>query len=139
MRKHLGDVIWRTDTQYTEFVLGILSLLTGIWLCLPISQPNFIASTVPIPHQVWGFMLTVTGVFKFLGVLYPAIGLRIFSSFLATFVWYFLTFTFYGIARKAGYCPATEPLMPITVILGSCNALIYIKLKVVSKACGTPI
>ena len=130
--KHIGDIILRTDTEYTEFLLGMVSLMTGIWLFMPFCHSHFQGSlgTTAKP-EVWGSLLLFSGATKFIGILRGRLGLRQHSCFIAMFVWWFISCVF--LTENTRACTLGQPLAPIMIVLGLFNALIYIKLKMVIR------
>jgi len=126
--KRISDILLRSDTEYTEFILGIISFLTGIWLFLPFCHPYFIGTMGQAAKpEVWGTMLVFSGVTKFIGVLRGRLGLRQVSCFLALLVWWFL-----GVVFVTGPC-LTNPLGLLMFVFGMFNAFIYIKLTLVAR------
>jgi hypothetical protein len=132
LKRRLQEIILESDTEYAEFLLGMTSLITGIWLFLPFCHPYFtsgLGSTAK--PEVWGSLLSFSGATKFIGVLRGKLNLRQTSCFVAMFVWWFISCVF--ISEGGSACVVKQPMAPIMAVLGLFNALIYIKLRLVPR------
>jgi hypothetical protein len=130
--KHIGNIIFRTDTEYTEFLLGMVSIITGIWLFIPFAETYFQRGLGSAAKpELWGTLLLFSGLTKFIGVLRGRLSFRQTSCLIATFVWVFISVVF--LTEDPSVCTVGQPLAPIMIVLGFFNALIYIKLRLVPR------
>lgn len=129
----IGEIILQSDTEYAEFLLGITSFITGIWLFLPFCHRHFVCGIgKEVSPETLGTLLTLSGVTKFIGILRGRLTLRQLSCFIAMFVWWFISFIF--IFNNSSHCALIrDPLAPIMIVLGSFNALIQFKLRLVPR------
>lgn len=128
----LTETLFQRDTEYAELLLGVLSVLTGIWLffpychlglCLPLQL-----RTLP---EVCGSLLLFTGGTKLIGVFLGLCKLRKLSCMLATIAWFFIASSFSKASGSANsLCIIATPL---SFVLGMFNGLIYTKLYLVEK------
>lgn len=132
--QRIGYIILQSSTEYAEFLLGVISLLTGFWLVLPFCRSHFAASSISscVKPEIWGALLLFSGAAKFIGVLRTKLGLRQASCFIAMFVWWFVALILAS-GDDAWSCAQGCPLTPMMAVMGLFNALIYIKLRLVSK------
>jgi hypothetical protein len=130
MKQRLYELFLVSSTEYAELLLGFLSLSTGFWLFLPsvssVFQPYIIEHFIP---QIVGIVLLMSGMLKLVGIYHENFAARKISCFLAAIVWGFLTASFLQLQVTQYNLIA----LPLTAVMSLFNALIFIKLKVVSK------
>jgi len=128
--RRLNELLLHTSTEYAELLLGVISTFTGIWLCFPVCHAGFcdwqLQQHVP---EYWGVMLLIAGLLKLSGILWLVFKIRQTSCGIATLVWFFLTLTFF-MSNRPEFCTMAAPL---TLVLAVFNALIYIKLWMVTR------
>lgn len=130
MKYRLYRLLLASDTIYTEFLMGLISLLIGIWLFSSSMNDHFVR-WYGIP-ATWGILLTVSGIFKIIGVVYEVIQLRIMSCMVAFIVWILLFISCWQYNRDQSLY--FIPFAVLTFVLACFNAFIYVKLRaVVSK------
>jgi len=129
-KRRLYEIFLLASTEYAELLLGFLSLSMGIWLLIPklhsVFQPVIIDHFGP---EIAGFVLTVSGVLKLVGLYKQNFVDRKISCFLACVMWLFLTIAF----LQNNVTRFSIIAIPLTIVMSLFNALIFIKLKVVSK------
>ncbi len=128
--RRLSQLLLHTSTEYAELLLGVISTFTGIWLLFPVCHSGFcqwqLERNVP---EYWGTMLLLAGLLKLCGLFWLVFKIRQSSCGIATLVWAFLTLTFF-MSDLPEFCVMAAPL---TLVLAVFNALIYIKLWMVTR------
>jgi hypothetical protein len=128
--RRISELLLTTSTEYAELLLSVLSTLAGIWLLLPVCHVGFhpwqLKHCIP---ECWGIMLLLSGLLKLYGVFQAVFRVRQISCGLATLVWLFLAWTFFLSDRPEFGIMAA----PLTLVLAIFNALIYIKLWMVTR------
>ena len=118
------------STEYAEVLLGFLSLSMGLWLLVPkihtVFQPIIVDHFGP---EIAGFVLAIAGVLKLIGIYKQKVYHRILSCFLACVMWLFLSIAF----SQDQVTKLSLVAIPLTLVMSVFNALIFIKLKVLSK------
>lgn len=125
MCPRLCQLLFKSNTEYAELLLGATSLLMGFWLTLPLVHVSFMPFIVDngIP-ELWGAVLMVSGILKLIGVFYEVLLIRKISCMLATLVWLCLTLTLLDVR----YPRIATPAIGVFALF---NALIYIKLSLI--------
>lgn len=124
MSKRLFQLIFQSSTEYTELMIGIISLIAGLWLfdqSLVMCLPDWMCKNF-VP-DVWGSLLIFSGFLKILGVWNNVIQCRILSCFIAMIVWLTL-----GIILVHAAYPRL--IVPVSFTLSLFNALIFMKLAI---------
>lgn len=121
----LYQLLFRSNTEYAELLLGATSLLMGFWLTLDLVHISFMPTIInnSLP-EVWGSVLMASGLLKLVGVFYEQLFIRKISCMLATLVWLCLTLTL----LDTRYPRIATPAISVFALF---NALIYIKLSIV--------
>jgi len=125
-RSRLFHILLATETDFAELLMGLISVVIGVWLITPAAHIGF--STFYVVHmlpEVWGTLLLTAGLLKLGGVYNSKLPLRKLSCLIATWVWGFVAFSFYqaGLANLTG--------LPLAILMLVFNGIIYIKLEVV--------
>ena len=128
--KRLEEIILHSDTEYAEFLLGVLSLITGFWLCTPFYSIAAVGVSFACHPKLWGCMLLCAGLMKYIGVLRGKLGMRRASCAIAMLIWWFLA-AGYIVPTPFPVCSPKHPLISTMLGLGLFNALIYVKLSLV--------
>lgn len=130
IKRRTYELFLLASTEYAEVLLGFLSLSMGIWLLIPsvhtIFQPVIINCFGP---EIAGFALVIAGFLKLAGIYLQKIKYRIVSCFLACVMWLFLSIAF----AQDQVARLNLVAIPLTLVMSVFNALIFIKLKVISK------
>ena len=121
----LYHLLFKSNTEYAELLLGATSLFMGFWLTLDLVHVSFMPTIVDnsIP-EIWGSVLMASGLLKLIGVFYEQLFVRKISCMLATLVWLCLTLTL----LDNRYPRIATPAISVFALF---NALIYIKLSLV--------
>lgn len=127
MKRRLWRLLLASDTMYTEFLMGLVSLLIGIWL-FSASLNDHLVRWYGVP-ATWGILLTISGAFKIIGVMCELIRLRIASCMIAFIVWVMLFVSCWQYNEKDSLF--FVPFAVLTFLLACFNAVIYIKLRAV--------
>lgn len=129
--RHIGNILLQSETEYAEFLLGTLSLFTGLWLFFPACHALFDGAhmhVAPLSPELWGGLLTFAGATKFIGVMLQSLPIRKLSCFIAIVVWLFLGTLF--IQNNPTLCRQSGgPLAPMMLTLACFNGAIYVKLQ----------
>lgn len=130
IKGRLNELLLATSTEYAELLLGVLSTFTGIWLFFPVCHTGFCPWQLErcLP-ETWGVMLLLSGILKLYGVFSMGRLTRLISAGIATLVWLCLAWTFF-LAKQPEFSVMAAPL---TTVLCVFNALIYIKLWMVTR------
>ena len=131
--KRLEEILLHSDTEYAEFLLGILSIVTGMWLCVPAYSVPAIARPFITFVPLWGILLMCAGALKYVGVLRGRLGMRRLSCALAMLLWWFMATGYIMLYPVVTHTPK-HPLISTMLGLGLFNAMIYIKLSSVRRA-----
>lgn len=130
IKRRLFELFFLASTEYAEVLLGFLSLSMGAWLIVPkthsVFQPIITNHFIP---EITGFALAIAGVLKLSGIYKQQVSHRIVSCFIACIMWLFLTIAF----AQNQVTKFSIVALPLTITLSIFNALIFIKLKVISK------
>lgn len=119
-----------SETTLTEFVIGLFSIVIGLWLGLN-RLPHTIYHHMPLMH-VCGWLLLFSGLLKVVGTCTLRLHWRINSCMLATIVWLFVSYAFFQMREYFGV--STLGLgIPISVLLSLVNACLYTKLVLVDN------
>jgi hypothetical protein len=122
----LCDIILRSNTEYAELLMSVISIISGFWLLTKWADPHFVVWGVSrsFPHML-GILLLLSGLFKFFGVYYSIVSIRKISCFLAALIWGILCITFIRSTVYHNYAIS----IPITGVLALFNTLTYSKLR----------
>ncbi len=128
-RHPILDFLLCADTRYAELLLGLISFIVGIWLCTVNAHQVFPLQKVThhVP-ELWGIALIISGMLKIVGVFRSGMMLRKVSCLVASFVWIFLTCSFYQATLHS-----VMLIGIVTGLMAFYNAVIYIKLSVILK------
>lgn len=123
----LYQLIFNSNTEYAELLLGTTSLVMGFWLTLNVVHVSFMPIIIEngIP-EIWGSVLMTSGLLKIVGVFYEQLFVRKVSCMLAAIVWLCLTLTL----LDTRYTKIGTPAIGVFALF---NALIYIKLSIVRR------
>lgn len=130
LKQRLVFLFFTSNTEFSELILGCISLFTGLWLVLPFCHWIFNSWNVKYNMpEVWGYSLILAGLFKVIGIFAEVSCIRVISALLASIVWMYLTASWYfGSSELHKLYLLTAP---ITLVLAIFNIIIYIKLRMV--------
>lgn len=125
------------ETENSEFSLGIVSMLFGVWFWLPIchSQLNKLLLGINTTNQpeILGTLLLVSGLFKFIGLCIGHYRIRKLSCIIAAFVWFFITFVMLCAVQLCWCDRLSNPIVLFTTIFGLHNGAILLNLTWANK------
>lgn len=129
LRNNVKYILFGTDSILLEFVMGVFSILTGVWLFTAYAHYAFSTGAyqdTPYPH-LWGTILIIAGTLKLFGVNSMNIWCRWASCILASFSWCFITLQFY---HYFNYNQQSSFGLIVAALMALLNASIVIRLRI---------
>jgi len=98
MVDRLAIFLAKSHTEVGEYILGLFSLLWGIWLLLPVwntfSINMFSAFLHVAPEEIWGLAAVSLGVITIFSAAIKDLPMRKTSTFINIIFWLFISFMF---------------------------------------------